>query len=311
MRLAGIYQYLGGMLLAGSVLPSPVWAECQSERVELQMLGTRGPELWNEQASTGYLLWLDGKARVVVDAGAGSVQNFEHSGAGYEDLDVFLFSHFHIDHSSDFPAYVKGGFFTDRKKQLTLIGPSGNEYLPSAGQFLQRLFDRDTGVYPYMSIFIDPKANSSYKIVPKTIASSYKLRDEREVYARDGIKITAVSVHHAVLPALGYRVEMAGCTVSFSGDMSGRFQTMPDLARDSDILVAHNAIPEGQTGAGQLLHMKPSYIGRLAASARVKKLLLTHLMKRSAKNQEETLKLIRASYHGEVIFPVDLDVFHP
>jgi endonuclease/exonuclease/phosphatase (EEP) superfamily protein YafD len=41
----------------GQVAPS----QCQFERVKLQLLGTRGPELLagDNQASTGYLLWLD------------------------------------------------------------------------------------------------------------------------------------------------------------------------------------------------------------------------------------------------------------
>ena len=41
----------------GQVSPS----QCQSKRVKLQMLGTRGPELLagDTQASTGYLIWLD------------------------------------------------------------------------------------------------------------------------------------------------------------------------------------------------------------------------------------------------------------
>ncbi len=294
------------------VLLAPVGAmadQCQSDRVMLQMLGTRGPELWNNQASTGYLLWLDGKARVVIDAGAGSVQNFEASGARYEDLSLFLFTHFHIDHSSDFPAYVKGGFFTERKDELMLIGPDGNDYLPSADDFLSRLFARKTGLYPYLNSFID--GSGAYRIVPKTVPSSYRLLDERKVYDRDGIRVMAVSVHHAVLPALGYRVEMAGCVISFTGDMSGRFHTMPDLAKGSDILVAHNAIPEDETGAGQLLHMKPGYIGSLAAKAGVKKLLLTHLMKRSDGRRDETLKLIREHYQGPLVFARDLQTFRP
>lgn len=307
-------QAVISVLWLGFLLVLPISsgaAQCQAERVRLQMLGTRGPELWDNQASTGYLLWLDDKARVVIDTGAGTVQNFEASGARYEDLDLFLFSHFHIDHSSDFPAYVKGGFFSDRTKDLVLIGPSGNEYLPSAEQFLNRLFGRKTGVYPYLNSFINPDAGSSYKLIPKTVETSYKLLDERQVYDKDGIEVTAVSVHHAVLPALGYRVEMAGCVISFTGDMSGRFHTMPELAKGSDILVAHNAIPEDQTGAGQLLHMKPSYIGKMAATAGAKKLLLTHLMKRSSNHREDTLKLIRQYYRGPVLFPRDLDVFNP
>lgn len=308
MRKVG-YSLWMMLLLAGLLPATAVQAECRSERVRLQMLGTRGPELWDGQASTSYLLWLDGKAKVVVDAGPGNVQNFEKSGARYEDLALFLFTHFHIDHSADFPAYVKGGFFTERDRDLLLIGPDGNDYLPSARDFLFRLFGLKTGLYPYLNSFID--GSGRYRIVPKTVPSSYRLLDERQVYGSEGIKVTAVSVHHGVLPALAYRLEIAGCVISFTGDMSGRFHTMPDLAKGSDILVAHNAIPENETGVGQLLHMKPSYIGELAAQAGVKQLLLTHLMRRSVSHQEETVRIIRKLYQGPILFPRDLDSFTP
>jgi len=101
------------------------------------------------------------------------------------------------------------------------------------------------------------------------------------------------------------------CVISFTGDMSGRLRAMPALAKGSDLMIAHNAIPEDATGIPALLHMKPSYIGKMAAEAGVKKLLLTHLMKRSISRQDETLKLIQESYKGPVEFPKDLDVFQP
>ncbi len=286
-------------------------SQCQSDRVKLQMLGTRGPELWDAQASTSYLVWLDDRARIIIDAGPGSVQRFEQSGARYEDLSLFLFTHFHVDHSADFPAYLKGGFFSDRTADLLLIGPTGNEYLPSARQFIDRLFDKESGVYPYLNSFISDDAPSDYKLQVTTIESSYKNVDQRQIYADEKITVVAAPVHHAVLPALAYRVELAGCVISFTGDMSGRFHTMPALAKDSDILVAHNAIPENETGAGQLLHMKPSTIGQIAEEAKVKQLLLTHLMKRSVNIKSETLKLIREHYAGPISFPNDLDVIYP
>ena len=57
--------------------------------------------------------------------------------------------------------------------------------------------------------------------------------------------------------------------------MSGRLNAMPKLAKDSNILIAHNAIPENVTGIAANLHMTPSYIGRMAREANVKQLLLT------------------------------------
>jgi len=286
-------------------------ASCEAGRVALQMLGTRGPELLDGRASTGYLVWLDGKARVIVDTGPGSAQRFEQSGARYEDVELVLFTHFHVDHSADFPAYIKGGFFTDRSTTLNVFGPSGNELVPSANDFVERLFSAKNGVWPYLGSFIDPAAPGRYKVKATTVPWSIEDLTVRKVYEGADFKITAVPVHHGAFPALGYRVEAAGCALAFTGDMSGRLGRMPELARDADILVAHNAVPEDAVGVAALLHMKPSYIGELAAAAGVKKLLLTHLMARTIGREAETLGLIRKKYKGPATFPEDMDIIRP
>ncbi len=285
--------------------------QCDSKRVRLQMLGTGGPELVTDRASTGYLIWLDNKARIVIDAGPGTVQNFKKTQAKFEDLRVFLFTHFHVDHSADLSAYIKGGFFSDRATNLFIYGPSGDTFIASAEQFVERLFGAKQGVYPYLSPFIDNKADSAYKIKTKNIQWTYKNRNVRPVYKDNDFIIKTISVHHGPFPALAYRVEVAGCVISFTGDMSGRLNTMPDLAQDSDILVAHNTIAEDATGVPQLLHMKPSYIGKIAGQARVKKLLLTHMMARSIYRQDETVQQIKKEYQGDIIFANDLESFQP
>ena len=293
--------------LAGQVIPS----QCQSQRVKLQILGTRGPEFLDAQASTGYLIWLDNKARVIVDTGPGTLQRFKQSGADFADVDLMLFSHFHVDHSSDFPAYIKAAFFTERNKDLTVMGPTGTKFVASAEQFVERAIGSNGGMYPYLGNFLDKNKGSAYKINVKNIEWSYSDLNIKTIYHKGGITVKTVSTHHGPFPSQGYRVDLAGCSISFTGDMSGRLRAMPDLARNSDILVAHNAIPEDATGVAALLHMTPSYIGRMAKKANVKLLLLTHLMKRSISRKSETLALIKKSYKGKVIFPNDLDVFTP
>jgi ribonuclease BN (tRNA processing enzyme) len=285
--------------------------ECQSEHVKIQMLGTRGPEFLDDRASTGYLIWLDNKARVIIDTGPGTVQRFKQSSARYEDIKLILFTHFHVDHSADFPAYVKGGFFTEKSEDLEIIGPSGTDFIASADQFVKRILGEKTGAYPYLSHYLDPKSQSAYKIRVRTVPWSYQNLDIKTIYDKGNIVVKTVPVHHGPFPALGYRIETAGCVISFTGDMSGRLRAMPDLASGSDILVAHNAIPENATGIPALLHMKPSYIGKMAKEAGVKKVLLTHLMERSINVQGDTMRLIRQSYGGPLEFPQDLDVIHP
>ena len=286
-------------------------AACDSSRVKVQMLGTGGPELFGDRASSGYLVWLDDKARIIVDTGPGTVQRFKASGARYEDVELMLFTHFHVDHSADFPAYIKGGYFTDRDKDLVVIGPSGNALLPSATQFVERMLDAKTGVYPYLSDYLTPADDSEYKIKATTIPWSDQNLEIRTIYKTGEFLVKSVPVHHGALPALGYRIETAGCVISFTGDMSGRLGQMPKLAHGSDILVAHNAIPEDATGAAANLHMKPSYIGEMAATAGVKHLVLSHLMRRTIDRKDETLRLIRNKYKGIVTFPDDLDVIRP
>jgi glyoxylase-like metal-dependent hydrolase (beta-lactamase superfamily II) len=105
---------------------SPVKAQsCGSTGLAVQVLGSGGPELQDKRASTSYLIWDNGSARVIVDAGGGSALRFGESGAQMSQLDVVLFSHFHIDHSGDFPALVFSSWFEDRKRPLPVFGPPG------------------------------------------------------------------------------------------------------------------------------------------------------------------------------------------
>src|SRR5579862_8616663 len=108
---------------------------CGAQGIAVQVLGSGGPELQDKRASSSYLVWDDGRARVLVDAGGGSALRFGESGAQMTQLDVVLFSHFHIDHSGDFPALVFSSWFEDRTRALPVFGPPGNDFMPSTTEF--------------------------------------------------------------------------------------------------------------------------------------------------------------------------------
>lgn len=283
---------------------------CAADRVRLQMLGTHGPELLDGGASTGYLVWLDNRARVIIDMGPGTAQTFAKTGADFKAVELVAFTHFHVDHSAAFPAFIKASFFLQRRQPLQMVGPSGaTGYTPSADEFVARLFDPQSGLFPYLADLSD--ADRGYGIVTTTVPGSAEPVPAREVYRAPSLRVLAAPVLHGPIPALGYRVEIAGCVLSFTGDMTGTLGTLPELARNADILVAHNAIPEDAVGAAARLHMKPSAIGRLAQQAGARQLLLTHLMRRTRNRQTETLELIRRAYPGPVAFPRELEVFRP
>jgi len=271
---------------------------CGAHGIAVQVLGSGGPELQDKRASSSYLIWQDGRARVLVDAGGGSALRFGESGAQMSQLDVILFSHFHVDHSGDFSALIKSSWFEDRKRPLPIYGPSGNDFMPSTTEFVSDFFGDQHGAYRYLSELLTPNEEGSYKLQPHNVVAG---STPVEVFRSDDLVASAVHVIHGAVPALAWRIELAGKVVVFSGDTNGDDPGLPRLA--------HNAVPEGAQGLERRLHMPPSVIGQIAADAHVKMLVLSHRMLRTLGQEDQTLFQIKKRYSGPVVFANDLDCF--
>jgi ribonuclease BN (tRNA processing enzyme) len=294
-------QLVGILLLI--LLPSAAAQSCGASGVALQVLGSGGPELQDKRASSSYLIWQNGQARVLVDAGGGSALRFGESGATMSQLDVILFTHFHVDHSGDLAALIKSSWFEDRKRPLPIYGPPGNDFMPSTTEFVSDLFG-DKGAFGYLSELLAPGEQGSYKMQPHDVIAT-----ETPVAAfRSGdITASAVQVIHGGVPALAWRVDVGGKVIAFSGDTNGEGFGLVRLAKDADVFVAHNAVPEGAAGVERRLHMPPSVIGQIAAKAQVKRLVLSHRMLRTLGKEGQTMVEIRKRYSGPVTFANDLD----
>jgi ribonuclease BN (tRNA processing enzyme) len=59
-------------------------------------------------------------------------------------------------------------------------------------------------------------------------------------------------VIHGSVPALAWRVEIGGKSIVFSGDTNGE-GNLVRLAKDADLFIAHNAVPEGAPGVERRL----------------------------------------------------------
>jgi ribonuclease BN (tRNA processing enzyme) len=220
-------------------------------------------------------------------------------------LDAIFFTHFHVDHSGDFSALVKSSWFEDRKRPLLVYGPEGNDFMPSTIEFVADSFGGQHGAYRYLSELLEPGEQGSYKLQPHNVAGS-----ERPIPVfRDGdLAAQAVRVIHGGVPALAWRIEIRGKQIVFTGDTNGE-GGLTQLAAKADLLIAHNAVPEGAVGVERKLHMPPSVIGQIAANARVKHLVLSHRMLRTLGREDQTRSEIRKRYVGLVDFANDLDCF--
>ena len=289
-----------------SVLPTSLAAaiDCHEQGVWLQVLGSGGPEINDGRASSGYLVWQDGHARILVDMGSGSLSRFEQSKASINDLDVVLLSHLHADHSNDLPALIKSSFFTRRDRDLPLYGPTGNDLMPSTTSFVDKLFGVK-GAFRYLNNFLD--GTGSYRLLPFNVDVMSK--DIITIVDNNRYQISAIPVDHGPIPSIAWRVDINGKSLVFSGDMSNKKNVIWRLAKQADILVAHHAIAEKANPIARNLHMPPSEIGRIAAKAAVKQLVLSHRMKRTLGKEKESLSIIGESYKGTIVFANDLQCF--
>ncbi len=264
-------------------------------KIEFEVLGSGGPEL-DGRASTSYLLWVDDKARLIVDMGSGSMLHFEESGAKLESLEAVVLTHMHIDHSVDLASFVKAGYFSSRHASLDILGPDGNSYFPSIAEYLQRLFGSD-GAYAYMQDVLEDDSDS-FQIIPVEI-------DKKTNRKYKDFTLTMIPVHHGNVPVIAVRIDVNGKSILISGDTNNKNHSLEKLAYGVDLFVAHYAIPEFAKGYATQLHMKPTEIANIAQKSHVKSILLTHRMKRTINREKETLEEIKNIYKGDIVFAED------
>ncbi len=284
------------------------WADshaesCPESGVAVQVLGSGGPIADDDRAGSGYLVWIDGRARVMIDAGSGSVLRFGEAGARFEDLDFVGLSHFHTDHSADFPALLKSGLFSPRRRPLRIAGPSGSARFPGLDDYLDGLLNPDNGIYRYLSGYLDGSRGAAM-IEPRTVGGDAP----RTVFgdADSALRIDGLRVPHGIVPAVAFRISAIGRTIVFGSDQTLSNENYVEFARGADLLVAHMVIPEETTGTANQLHAKPSAIGEAAAAAGPDTLLLSHFMARSLEDIDGNVTAVQRHFDGRVVLAEDL-----
>jgi len=272
----------------------------------LQVLGSGGPIADDARASSAYVVWIDGKARVLIDAGGGSFLRFGEAGARFTDLEFIGLSHLHTDHSADLPALLKSGSFSDRDRRLPVAGPDGSGVFPGLKQFLKAMLDKESGAYAYLSGFLDG-ARGTPMLVPHEVAAGSPVT----LWSGGELVVDAMQVPHGIVPAVAFRVRAGDTTLVFASDQNGSDPAFTEFAKGASILVMHMVVPEGVTGVGRRLHAPPSVIGKIAAQAAPGKLVLSHFMARSLRDLEGNVALVRERYDGQIILAEDLACIRP
>ncbi|AIT08990.1 arylsulfatase [Candidatus Francisella endociliophora] len=287
--------------------------QCLDKSFTLQLLGSGGPITDDARASAGELIWLDGKSKILIDAGGGTYLRFGQSGARLEDLKSINMTHFHADHSADLPAILKGAYFSDRKENLPFSGPTGSGLFPSATDFLQRVFSEKSGSFAYLHGILTATDGFPFKLDPVKDIDYTKL-EPTKVLSNDEFTVWALGIPKGDVPTLAYKIVSKKGTIVVTGaGGSNKHDKFRDafvkFAKNADILMMPMPIDESADAAGSFLHAKPSVIGQVAAAVNPKALVLSHFLGKGLKLKDESTKIVQKYYKGPVYEGRDLACF--
>lgn len=295
------------------------------DRETLTLLGVAGgPPPHANESQPGNLLVVDGK-NYLIDAGENVGQQLLRAGSGSEKLDAVFITHMHWDHTLGMDYLMAVGWMMGRRKPLPIYGPPGLEYFLSrviaAVEVSEDLFRAQSPN--------NPKLDQLYPIHEADIDGPTK------IYSDGHVAVTAVAnAHygaddkrgHAYGPekSYSYRFDSAHGSVTFTGD-TGPSPEVEELAKGSDVLVSEIVdldsirealIKNGMSGKqleAVLLHMRqqhlaPDEVGKLAESAGVRELVLTHHVDGPGFNPDDFAAKVRPYFpDGKIVVGHDLD----
>jgi len=286
------------VLLAVGSAPDLAAALDPAPPAELVVLGSGGPRMVGRAASSNAIV-VDGKARILVDAGSGAAVRLGEVGLDIEDLDTILLTHLHIDHSGDLPGVAKArGMIHQGPMTFRVFGPAGRGVFPSTTRFVARLFDPD-GIYAYQRTF---GAEEHFAVMDLSIDLA---APAREILREGDLRIRSVATNHGEAPSVAYRIDGPGWSIAFSGDLDpSGLPNLTRLATGVDLLVFNCAVldPPGSPRELYPRHTAPRQIGEVARAAGARRLVLTHIPPLVDKASREVLASVGAAYAG----PVDL-----
>ncbi|ATB41330.1 hypothetical protein CYFUS_006795 [Cystobacter fuscus] len=282
--------------------------------LHLVLCGTGTPQA-DETHLPSCLAIVAGDQLLVFDAGEGTSRSLNLLGLHTHEVDAVFITHWHSDHFGGLDMLINDSWIYGRKTALPVYGPRGVQQVLTG---LAQAYSIDLGFRAAGrpdQLRAEDAAATAHEVEPTAHG------ELREIYRAGDVRVSAFLVEHEpVSPALGYRIDYAGQSIVISGDtkVSPHVAT---AAAGADILV-HEALcrtlidrvlevskREGYTGQArhteEIIHYHADTLelAKLAESAGVKTLVLTHLIPSPSNWLAEKVfeRGMSEHYHGRVV----------
>jgi ribonuclease Z len=266
-------------------------------------LGT-GTPVPNPERSGPATAVVVGSRVFLFDAGAGVMRRVAAAGLPIDGVTAAFISHLHSDHTLGLPDLVLTSWVMGRSTPMRIHGPPG----------LKRMTDHLLAAWAEDTVV-------RVKGLERGRPGGYRV-DAREtkggvVFDSGGVKVTAIRVPHGEWEyAFAYRVDARGRSIVISGDTKPS-AALERAAAGVDILVhevyAETRVAVENRPGGELwprylreVHTSDVELGKLAASAKPRLLLLTHVIFMGASEQEVLDGIRRGGFTGRAVIAKDL-----
>lgn len=290
-------------------------------------LGTRGgPVTSPTRSQPANLLTYEGR-RYLVDVGDGTSGQLARVGVATAQLDGVFISHLHFDHIAGLMGVLGLRLQTNAPRPLKIWGPPGTR--ETVAGLVDSLRPGSTAGYG---------VPGEATVDPAERVEVTELRDGMSI-EEGGFRVTVRSNTHYSFPpgsdlaerfeALSLRFDLPDRAIVYTGD-TGPSEAVAELARGADLLVAEmmdvdytiamvrSNAPNLPAAAAQTMerhlrehHLLPADVGKLAASAGVGSVVVTHFVGREPDDPGHLKYLgeIARHYAGPVVIANDLDSF--
>jgi ribonuclease BN (tRNA processing enzyme) len=272
------------------------------------LLGTKGgPRVGGERANPANLLIVGG-IPYVVDCGYGVARQLVRAEVPLPSLRYIFITHHHSDHNLEYGNLVYDAWATGLTAQIEAFGPRGLEVMTRDFWALNR-FDIETRIAD------EGKPDLRRLLVAKDFL------EPGLVMANDQVRVTAFRTPHPpIIDNFAFKFETPDGVVVFSGDTAYN-PALADFARGADILVHEvlyepgvDALVARVANAGTLKkhlmdsHTKTEDVGRIAARASPKLLVLSHFVPGDMPSITDDMWLdgVRRHFTGRVVAGRDL-----
>ena len=286
-----------------------VLATAAAPALELVVLGSGGPGATG-RAGSAHLVLVDGVPRILVDAGPGSFARLGEARLSLAKVDVVLLTHLHVDHAGELPGLFKARAVSSGGPiSFNVFGPDGqvgsggDASFPSTSKFVDLLFGPQ-GAFGYLRDFSAPMTIQATDISSAAASQA----QPKTIYREGDLVVSAIAGHHRDAPAVIYRIDHAGKSITFSGDIDANgLPGLRRIARDTDLLVFNSVVldPPGSPPVLYTLHTPPKMIGEIAAESRARQLVLAHLSPAIENARAAVEAAIAQRYKGPTSFGID------